>query len=499
MSTTEIQQLEAALARKRAIVDPLSAYCPNVPHAKQQKFLDLDTLEAMYGGAGGGGKSDAGLMGALQYANVPGYSALVLRRTTTELEQAEAAMNRAQRWLVGKPGVRWKQAEKVFLFPSGARLQFGFLEVKADRYRYQSAEFQYIFFDELTAFREDDYQFMFSRLRMTEEMKKRGVPLRMRSATNPGGMGHDWVKARFGIPNDVDFEHTYVYKPNEREEPRVFVPARLEDNPAIDIDGYDASLAKVDPITREQMRFGKWLRDGAGLVYKYVEGRNTTRELPMALVKRGPGSHYVLGIDYGFTDSTAFAVLGWLDGDPRVYGIESSKHEGLTPSDAAAKARDIAVYYDVDKIVGDVGGLGKGYAEEARQRFYLPVEPAQKNNKSAYIKLLNGDLARGQVMLHRAMNLELLEEWNLLPWKHDMSGPAPGFRDHIADAFLYAWRACRNFHETTPKRRPEQGTPEWKKAFEDDVLARDEARMEANIRAEKELEMDAEEGWADYE
>src|SRR5439155_6373928 len=79
-------------------------------------------------------------------------------------------------------------------FPSGAVLRFGYLDTALDIYQYQSAEFQFIGFDELSQFKENDYRYLFSRLRKAKGID---VPLRMRSGSNPGGVGHEWVKKRF--------------------------------------------------------------------------------------------------------------------------------------------------------------------------------------------------------------------------------------------------------------------------------------------------------------
>ena len=138
--------------------------------------------------------------------------------------------------------MRWNAARHEWTFPSGASLSFGYLDSKADRFRYQGSEFQYIGFDELTQFPEEDYRYLFSRLRRRAGCP---VPLRMRAASNPGGLGHAWVKARF-------------LRDEARGGDRVFLPARLEDNPHLDRREYDRALAQLDPITRAQLRDGNW-------------------------------------------------------------------------------------------------------------------------------------------------------------------------------------------------------------------------------------------------
>jgi predicted phage terminase large subunit-like protein len=226
-------------------------YCPHQPTAKQLLFLSLNSQEAFYGGAGGGGKSDALLMGALQYVDVSGYAAIIFRRTYKDLALPGAVMDRAGEWLAGsgKEKARWSSEEKTWHFPitidrtkkPDATLTFGYLESEADKYRYQSAEFQYIGFDEVTHFQLSQYRYLFSRLR---RLKESPAPLRMRAASNPGGIGHEWVKQRFIVEG---------MKSN-----RPFIPARMHDNPYLDHAAYHTSLAELDPVTRRQIEEGDW-------------------------------------------------------------------------------------------------------------------------------------------------------------------------------------------------------------------------------------------------
>jgi predicted phage terminase large subunit-like protein len=213
-------------------------------------FLLLDNREAMYGGAAGGGKSDALLMGALEYADTPGYNAILFRRTYVQLSLPEALMDRAMQWL-GGTAAHWNAQKHMWTFPSGARLSFGNLERDVDKYIYQSAEFQYIGFDELTQFNESQYRYLFSRLRRLENVD---IPLRMRSATNPGGVGHDWVKRRFLIEGP--------------SKGRIFIPARIEDNPSLDRAEYIETLQELDPITRRQLLRGDWTARHGGSKFR---------------------------------------------------------------------------------------------------------------------------------------------------------------------------------------------------------------------------------------
>jgi predicted phage terminase large subunit-like protein len=238
-----LSKIASDLLNKTVLDNP---YVPITPTTKQAIFLTLPSIEALYGGSAGGGKSVALLAAALQFIDVPGYRALLLRRSYTDLNLPEALIPMSQAWLK-ETNARWTGRQNEWVFPSGATLTFGYLDGDADKYRYQGATFHYIGFDELTQFHESAYRYLFSRLRRSIDVD---VPLRMRAATNPGGFGHNWVRKRF-----IDQKHS----------DRVFIPAQLEDNPHLDIDAYAQALAQLDPITRRQLRHGDWLAHEAGL------------------------------------------------------------------------------------------------------------------------------------------------------------------------------------------------------------------------------------------
>lgn len=206
---------------------------------------------------------------------------------------------------------------------------------------------------------------------------------------------------------------------------------------------------------------------GSGLVYPYSAERNACEALPLNV------GHwqFVLAIDYGFTDSTAFAVLGWNRHDPNVYVVESFKRAKLAPSEAADVAHAFTRKYPFARIVGDVGGLGKGYVEEARRRYKLPIEPAQKNNKRGYIEIMVGDMKAGLLKVFPG-NDALLEEWSRLPWDEERAMPADDYEDHLADAALYGFRACYGYIEETRKLPPEKGSPEALAAEAEDIFNR---------------------------
>jgi len=219
-------------------------------------------------------------------------------------------MERAHEWL-DSTGARWNEKEKTWTFPSGATLTFGYLEHEKDKFRYQSAEFQFIGFDELTQFSESQYTYLFSRLRRSEGYP---VPLRMRSASNPGGEGHEWVKKRF-----LDEGKKYG---------RIFIPAKLQDNPYLDQERYKESLKELDPITREQLLKGNWeitqrgskfKREWFEIVDDYPKDAKKVRYWDLAATEPKPGKD---------PDWTAGCLMTMKDG---IFYIIDMKHVRATP------------------------------------------------------------------------------------------------------------------------------------------------------------------------
>lgn len=313
----------------------VKSFIPQSPTPRQQLFLDLDDKkEVFYGGAAGGGKSSALLMAALKYVDVPDYSALLLRRTYADLSKQGALMDRAKEWL-SSTGASWNEQRKMWTFPSGARLAFGYLETENDKFQYQGAEYQFCGFDELSQFTETQYTYLFSRLR---RLKNSDIPIRMRSGSNPGGVGAAWVKERFipdlFLPEDAIEERIWTKETFDDESGKVntryFVPARLDDNPYLDQAEYDESLGELDPVTRAQLRRGDWQITLRGdILYMWSEPHVliTWSQFEKVFGSRHIPYHWKLGVfqDWGTTEGHPcvtkwFATAG--DNSPVINGIK---------------------------------------------------------------------------------------------------------------------------------------------------------------------------------
>jgi len=439
----------------------LTLYSPHRPHAKQQQFLDLDCSEALYGGAAGGGKSDALLMAALKYVHQPRYSAILFRRTFTELALPGAIMDRSHEWLRGTRA-HWNGTEHCWKFPTDgapSTLTFGYLDSATDHMRYQSSEFQFIGFDELTHFREKQYRYLFSRRR---RLIGSDIPARSRGATNPGGAGHDWVKERFGIPDTVDFSLVY------NSQGRVFVPASLRDNPSLDADDYLSALSELDATARAQLESGQWVRDTDGLVYReFDRSRNIVPQLPQ--LPAGESWKRILSCDFGVVDPTAFCELAFNRYVREVYVTRSEQWADRSPSEMAEEAiqwgKDCGGY---EQVIGDVGGLGKAFEKEWMQRFRLPLTPAEKTSKLGFIKLINGDMRARKLLVLDGPNTDLTDNIGVLSWDDGATRENQDQPNHLTDALLYGWRASRHYAAKDAPSMPAYGSADWLKRQTDE-------------------------------
>ncbi len=230
----------------------------NLKITKRQKaFIQADADEILFGGAAGGGKSFGQLTDALLYAlKFKGSRQLLIRRSFPDLERSLVDVHLK---FYPLSVYAYNTTKHLGRFSNGSIIEFGYLEHENDKYQYQGAEYDVIRFDELTQFSEATYLYLFSRLRGVN-----AFPRSMRCSTNPGGVGHSWVKARFVDIGAPDVVHT-VLGENGRETARLFLPSKIEDNPilmAADPD-YKARLDLLPEKERLALRDGVWdLHDG---------------------------------------------------------------------------------------------------------------------------------------------------------------------------------------------------------------------------------------------
>lgn len=298
------------------------------PQPKQAAFMARSEYECLYGGAAGGGKSDALLAEALRQVHIPHYRAIIFRKTYPQLSEL---IDRSRAiYSPAFPCARYNQTEHCWTFPSGAKIYFGSMQYTKDRINYQGKRYDFIAFDELTHFTWDEYSYMFSRNRPSGP----GTRVYMRASTNPGGIGHGWVKDRFitvAPPLTPVVDAYEVPDPSGKliqlSRRRIFVPSTVFDNQALlrNDPNYLANLAMLPEAERNALLYGSWdsfdgqvFREWRNDPQHYDDQRWTHVIDPFPIPR-----HWRIyrGFDFGY--AKPFAV-GWfaVDEDGRIYHIK---------------------------------------------------------------------------------------------------------------------------------------------------------------------------------
>lgn len=269
------------------------------PHkGAQWEFLENSAFECLFGGAAGPGKTDCLLMESLRQIKFPDYHALLLRRTYRELQMADSLIDRSQRWFPDYGG-KYQGQQKRWTFPSGATIDFGHMEYEDSKYLYQTAQYAYIAFDELCTFTESQYLFLISRCRSPNPEIKKYV----RAGTNPMGIGHAWVKARFIDIGEAKKTHE-IKLLDGRIMTRCFIPGTVYDNPTLienDPD-YISRLMLLPEKIRRALLYGDW---DVFIGQYFGEWDRSIHIVPLPTWE-----HYteVISIDYGYSKP---ASVGW--------------------------------------------------------------------------------------------------------------------------------------------------------------------------------------------
>jgi len=294
------------------VIEPTSYIWKPNP-GRQELFFSLpdSIFERFYGGAAGGGKSEAILNFPIikGFYKHPKFKGIIFRRTYPQLEESLIARIKEPDSLYSLVGGKYNAQDHVCTFPSGATIRFSYLERDEDARDHDTAEYHYAGFDELTHFTRWQYTYITSRVRSTIP----SLPAIVCSASNPGNIGHAWVRERFVEPHrdGMVLLHDAVTR-----QYRIFIPAKLQDNPRLleNDPTYLNRLSLLPEAERRAKAEGDWWVF-AGQVFVEFRAQKFSDEPENALhvVDPFPIPGYwpkVLAIDWGYTAMTWAGLFG---------------------------------------------------------------------------------------------------------------------------------------------------------------------------------------------
>ena len=407
------------------------------PQPRQAAFMARPEYECLYGGAAGGGKSDALVAEALRQVHIPHYKGLILRKTYPQLLEL---INKSRAlYPFACPGAKYNDTKHIWTFPSGAQIVFGAMHSTKDMYNYQGFAYDFIGFDELTHFTADEYMYLYSRNRPNGP----GTRVYIRATANPGGIGHGWVKERFisAAPPmtpiksvvDVTMPDGSVQK---MERKRIFVPATVFDNEALlrNDPNYLANLAMMQETYKQALLYGSW-DSFAGQVF--TEWANDTAHYKDRIHTHVIDPFFVpkqwriyRGFDFGY--AKPFSV-GWyaVDFDGRLYRIRELYGCTGTPNEGI-KWEPLKIAQEIARIEADdpnlkgrkiIGIADPSIYDESRGESVASIMERAR----VYFEPADNTRIAGKMQIHRRLAF-----------------------DEAGVPMLYVFRTCKHFIRTIP-------------------------------------------------
>ncbi len=403
--------------------------------ATQKRFLDAKADEVLFGGAAGGGKSYGQLVDALVYAlTYPRSRQLILRRTFPELEHSIIFTSLQ---FYPQEAAKYSGTKHLWEFLNGSVIEFGYCAAEKDVLRYQGAEYDVVRFDELTHFTEEQYTYLLSRIRGVND-----YPKQIKSSTNPGGIGHGWVKRRF-IDGRKPGE---VFEEEKTGATRVFIPSFVQDNVFLmkADKGYRKRLEQLPEAERKALLYGQWdIFDGQ----VFTEWQNNpqgykTRRYSHVIEPFSIPKHWRRFRTFDFGYSKPFAVCWFaVDEDGRAYNYRELYGCTGTP--------DTGVRWTAQRIAREIREM------EEREEPGIPIagyaDPAIWNATGANEGSIAEMMEREGVFFEKGKNDRLAGKMQV---HYRLAFDEEGL------PMLYVFDHCRNMIRTLPQLRYDSVNPE---------------------------------------
>ncbi len=228
--------------------------------------------------------------------------------------------------------------------------------------------------------------------------------------------------------------------------------------------------ANVGPLHSPRVQreyFGNWVPDSSALVYQYERDKS----LWDGILESGHDWKYIMGVDVGYRDPTAFVVLAYAKTHPHLFVVHAESASKMLPSQIEARLLELRAKFGAGRIVMDTGGsMARNNMEEWNRRHPLGIMAADKTQKYGFIEHMNNEFYLGRIKV--APNLPITKEWTTLVWedadsekdaaRHDGKPKEhSGFANHMSDACLYAFKESTHFRSKLPEPAPVMGTQEY--------------------------------------
>lgn len=423
------------------------------PTKKQQLFISVpfSVFEGLYGGAAGSGKSEILLLLPLIYNfhQHPLFKGLILRRTYPELESE--IILRSKEWY-SPAGGTYNESKRRWTWPRGAVIQFGHAEREEDVRKYDTAQYNYVGWDESTSFTQFQYEYLsFSRVRS----RSSDLPAIVRAATNPGNVGHTYFRSRFVDPWKAGGK---LLKDSKTGLRRIFIQALITDNPHIlkDNPQYVQQLESLPEAEKRAKLLGDWYTF-SGQVFKEFRLEPLPDEPDNAkhVVEPFDIPHWwprVVGIDWGYT---AMTWIGWAAISPegKVYIY---KEYAETEKKTIEWINDFINASEEDKNV--IEKIRICHSADQKRGEYLTIlgqlQSALRNNGfSATVELADRNRIGGKLLLHEYLR------WQQKPYVGAL--PDEPFNPELAERIMrvHGLKAYRQYVSAYEPEAPETNLP----------------------------------------
>jgi len=349
-------------------------------------------------------------------------------------------------------GINFNNSDLIATFSNGSQIMFTGANDASDVDKLRGAAFSLAVLDEAAFFNIDLKELVNEVL--SPALLDRDGSLVMISTPNSACSGFFYDITEKGK------HHFSIHRWTIKENPYMRHAVR-----AVEKDIDNGILDPLDPSFKREY-LGLWVRDDQDIIYAYNQD-NLLKEVP-----ESNDWEFVLGVDLGYHDASAFIVAAWSPDYPYLFFVDEYKQEKMLVSDVEDMIHKFMKTYNFSAIVMDTGGgSSRMVLETFKQRSSLPIKPAQKTgDKVGLMKMLNSDLKKGAIKIVGGM--ALLDEWDKLQYNKSGTAEDRRYDNHLSDAALYAWMESRHFLYETPPKYVDKGSAEWFKQLEDKMEER---------------------------